>query len=43
VTRNRRQKKEEGVFNFIGELSKIFLGTMEEDDANYYNEQIKLF
>jgi hypothetical protein len=31
------------VFNFIGELSKILFGTMDEDDALYYNEQIKLF
>ena len=36
-------KKKRGVFNFIGELSKILFGTMDEDDAKYYNEQIKLF
>jgi len=31
------------VFNFVGELSKILFGTMDDDDAKYYNEQIKLF
>ena len=33
------------MFNFIGELSKILFGTMDDDDddAKYYNEQIKLF
>jgi hypothetical protein len=36
-------RKRRGVFNFIGELSKILFGTMDEDDARYYNEQIKLF
>ena len=37
----RRRKR--GVFNFIGELSKILFGTLDEDDAKYYNEQIRLF
>jgi hypothetical protein len=40
---SRGQRKKRGVFNFIGELSKILFGTMDEDDAKYYNEQIKLF
>jgi len=31
------------VFNFIGELSKILFGTMDGDNAMYYNEQFKLF
>ena len=31
------------MFHFIGELSKILFGAMDEDDSNYYNEQIKLF
>lgn len=35
-----RKKRE--VFNFVGKLSKILFGTMDEDDAKYY-EQIKLF
>ena len=37
------QRKKRGVFNFIGELSKVLFGTMDEDDARYYNDQIKLF
>jgi hypothetical protein len=31
------------VFNFIGELSKILLGTMDEDDEKYHKEQINQF
>jgi len=32
------------VFNFIGELSKILFGPMDDDDdANFYNKQIKIF
>jgi hypothetical protein len=31
-----------GVFNFVGEVSKILFGTMDDDhDAKYYNEQIR--
>jgi len=37
------KRKRRGIFNFIGELSKILFGTLDEDDAKYYNEQIKLF
>jgi hypothetical protein len=37
------KRKKRGVFNFIGELSKILSGTTDEDNAKYYNEQIKLF
>jgi hypothetical protein len=37
------KRKKWGVFDFIGEVSKILFGTMDEDDAHYYNEQIKLF
>jgi len=36
----KRKKRE--VFNFIGELSKILFGTMDENNAKHYNEQIKL-
>jgi hypothetical protein len=35
--------RKRGVSNFMGELSKILFGTMDEADARYYNEQIKLF
>jgi hypothetical protein len=36
------KRKKRGVFNFIGELSKILFGTMADDDAKCYKEQIKL-
>ena len=37
------KRKKRGVSNFIGKLSKILFGTMDEDDAKYYNERNKLF
>jgi len=37
------KKEKRGVFNFVGELSKVLFGTMDDDDAKYYNDQIKLF
>jgi len=37
------QRKKSGVFNFIRELSKVLFRTMDEDDAKYFNDQIKLF
>jgi hypothetical protein len=36
-------RKRRDVFNFIGEISKILFGTMDKDDAKYYNAQIKHF
>jgi hypothetical protein len=36
-------RRKRGIFNFIGELSKILSGTMDKDDEKYYNEQIKEF
>jgi hypothetical protein len=32
-----------GVFNFIGEVSKIVFGIMDNEDAEYYNGQIRHF
>jgi len=45
ITRQERggKRKKRRLFNLIGELSKILFGTMDEDDAKYYNEQIILF
>jgi hypothetical protein len=40
---NGEKRKKRGVFNFIGEISKVLFGTMDDEDAKYYNEQIKLF
>ncbi|XP_023715320.1 uncharacterized protein LOC111868676 [Cryptotermes secundus] len=37
------RRRRQGVFNFIGEISKILFGTMDSDDADYYNEQIRRF
>jgi hypothetical protein len=31
------------VFNFIGEVSEILFGTLDDDDALYYNKQLKHF
>jgi hypothetical protein len=39
--RNTRRRR--GVFNFIGEISKILFGTLDNEDATYYNEQIRHF
>jgi hypothetical protein len=39
----KAKRRKRGVLNFMGELSKILFGTMDETDARYYNEQIRLF
>jgi hypothetical protein len=36
-------RKRRGALKFIGEISKILFGTLDADDADYYNEQIKRF
>ena len=36
-------RKRRGVLNFVGEISKLLFGTLDNDDAEYYNEQIKRF
>jgi hypothetical protein len=36
------KRKRRGVFNFVGELGKVLFGSIDDDDANYYNGQIKL-
>ena len=38
---NRRQKR--GLFNFVGEFSKALFGTMDDEDAQFYRDQIKRF
>jgi hypothetical protein len=43
LTRNEegeRARFKRGVFNFIGGISKILFGTMDNDDASYYAEKI---
>ena len=32
-----------GLFDFVGKVSKILFGTMDGDDAQFYNEQIEHF
>jgi hypothetical protein len=38
---NNRKKR--GVLNFVGQLRKLLFGTMDDNDAKYYNEQVNLF
>jgi hypothetical protein len=39
----QKTRKRRGVFNFIGEISKVLFGTLDNEDAKYYNDQIKHF
>ena len=45
LTRNEEEsihtRKKRGLFNFIGGLSKILFGTLDDEDANYYTDKIK--
>jgi hypothetical protein len=41
--RHRNTRRRRGVFNFIGKISKVLFGTLDNEDAAYYNEQIKHF
>ena len=41
--RLKNTRRRRGVFNFIGEISKVLFGTLDNEDATYYNEQIKHF
>jgi hypothetical protein len=45
LTRNENElidtRKKRGLFNFIGGLSKILFGTLDDEDANYYTDIIK--
>jgi hypothetical protein len=38
-----KMRRKRGALNFIGEISKILFGTLDADDAEYYNAQIKQF
>ena len=35
-----RSRIKRGIFNFIGGISKILFGTMDNEDASYYAEKI---
>ena len=34
------KRKKHGVFNFVGEISKVLFGTMDDQDAIYYTHKI---
>ncbi len=36
-------RERRGVLNFVGEVSRILSGTLDENDAEYYDEQIRRF
>jgi hypothetical protein len=40
---SKSRREGEGYLISYGKLSKVLFGTMDDDDAKYYNEQIKLF
>lgn len=45
LTRNKDEERvrfKRGVFNFIGGISKILFGTMDNEDASYYAEKIRI-
>jgi len=37
---NRRKRR---LFDFVGKVRKVLFGTMDEDDAQHYNDQIEHF
>jgi hypothetical protein len=38
---NKRQTR--GLFNFVGQISKALFGTMDDEDAQFYHDQIERF
>jgi hypothetical protein len=40
---NREVRQRRGFMNFIGEISKVLFGTLDDNDAEYYDEQIRKF
>ena len=34
------RRKKRGVFNLVGDISKILFGTMDDHDANYYADKV---
>jgi hypothetical protein len=38
---NHTGRVKRGALNFVGQISKVLFGTMDEDDAQYYNDQIE--
>jgi hypothetical protein len=42
-TKRGESRWRRGILNFVGEISKILFGTLDEKDAEYYDEQIRHF
>lgn len=36
-------RRRRGILNFVGEISKVLFGTLDENDAEYYDEKIHYF
>jgi hypothetical protein len=43
IGKPEKGRSKRGALNFVGEVSKILFGTLDADDAEYYNAQIKHF
>ena len=39
-TKTREPRGRRGILNFVGEVSKVLFGTLDENDAEYYDEKI---
>jgi hypothetical protein len=42
-TKTRESRGRRGILNFVGEVSKVLFGTLDENDAEYYDEKIRHF
>ena len=36
-----KHRRKRGLFDFVGKVSEVLFGTLDRDDAQYYNEQIE--
>jgi uncharacterized phage infection (PIP) family protein YhgE len=41
--RENYKRHKRGLFNFVGKISKALFGTMDDDDTQYYHDQIDRF
>jgi hypothetical protein len=42
-TKTWESRRRRGILNFVGEISKVLFGTLDENDAEYYDEKIRYF
>ena len=42
-TKTRETRGRRGILNFVGEISKVLFSTLDENDAEYYDEKIRHF